>query len=44
MGILNATPDSFFGGSRITGTGIVDRMIDMKPDIIDIGGGKYKAR
>ena len=38
MGILNATPDSFFGGSRITGTGIVDRMIDMKPDIIDIGG------
>jgi dihydropteroate synthase len=38
MGILNATPDSFFGGSRITGTATVDHMIDMKPDIIDIGG------
>jgi dihydropteroate synthase len=38
MGILNATPDSFFEGSRISGTEIIDSMIDLKPDIIDIGG------
>jgi dihydropteroate synthase len=38
MGILNATPDSFFSGSRIENREIVDRMIDTKPDIIDIGG------
>jgi dihydropteroate synthase len=38
MGILNATPDSFFNGSRVSGTETIDRMIDLKPDIIDIGG------
>ncbi len=38
MGILNATPDSFFNGSRISNTSQIDSMIDMKPDIIDIGG------
>ncbi len=38
MGILNATPDSFFSGSRIENQEIVDKMIDMKPDIIDVGG------
>jgi dihydropteroate synthase len=38
MGILNATPDSFFNVSRISNTSQIDSMIDMKPDIIDIGG------
>lgn len=38
MGILNATPDSFFEGSRIRDKEIVDSMLDAKPDIIDIGG------
>jgi dihydropteroate synthase len=38
MGILNATPDSFYSGSRINNTEIMDKMIDSKPDIIDIGG------
>ncbi|AGO60844.1 MULTISPECIES: dihydropteroate synthase [Ferroplasma] len=38
MGILNATPDSFFEGSRISNKEIVDSMLDAKPDIIDIGG------
>jgi len=40
MGILNITPDSFYPGSRIEGRNMsrVDRMLDEKPDIIDIGG------
>lgn len=40
MGILNITPDSFYPGSRIVGRDMarVDRMLDEKPDIIDIGG------
>ncbi len=38
MGILNATPDSFFDGSRINSKKMIDHMIDIKPDIIDIGG------
>jgi len=38
MGILNSTPDSFFAGSRIENTEIIDKMLDEKPDIIDIGG------
>lgn len=38
MGILNSTPDSFYKGSRIENIGIVDKMLDEKPDIIDIGG------
>ncbi|WP_337860595.1 dihydropteroate synthase [Ferroplasma sp.] len=38
MGILNATPDSFFSGSRIADRKIIDSMLDSKPDIIDIGG------
>jgi len=38
MGILNSTPDSFYQGSRIENIEMVDRMLDEKPDIIDIGG------
>ncbi|WP_393971112.1 dihydropteroate synthase [Oxyplasma meridianum] len=40
MGILNITPDSFYPGSRVEGRNMsqVDRMLDEKPDIIDIGG------
>lgn len=39
MGIINATPDSFYPGSTIANnSGLIDRMIEEKPDIIDIGG------
>ncbi|MEM0139999.1 MAG: dihydropteroate synthase [Ferroplasma sp.] len=38
MGILNATPDSFYSASRIINHKIIDSMIEQKPDIIDIGG------
>ncbi len=40
MGVVNATPDSFYPGSRIERDNMsqVDRMLDEKPDIIDIGG------
>jgi dihydropteroate synthase len=38
MGILNSTPDSFYPGSRIENMEIIDKMLDAKPDIIDIGG------
>lgn len=40
MGVINATPDSFYPGSRIEKGNMsqVDRMLDQKPDIIDIGG------
>ncbi len=37
MGILNATPDSFFPGSRVNEKNIYN-MLDEKPDIIDLGG------
>ncbi|WP_297217316.1 dihydropteroate synthase [Thermoplasma sp.] len=38
MGIVNATPDSFYPGSRVLGhSDLVFKMIDEKPDIIDIG-------
>ncbi|MHB1649739.1 MAG: dihydropteroate synthase [Thermoplasmataceae archaeon] len=40
MGVLNVTPDSFYPGSRIESHNIsrIDRLLDEKPDIIDIGG------
>lgn len=40
MGILNATPDSFYPGSRFIPEDIksIDSFLDQKPDIIDIGG------
>jgi len=40
MGILNATPDSFFPGSRVELHDIksIDSFLDQKPDIIDVGG------
>lgn len=39
MGVVNATPDSFYPASRISeNERLLDRMIDAKPDIIDIGG------
>ncbi|MGC8505634.1 MAG: dihydropteroate synthase [Thermoplasmata archaeon] len=40
MGILNATPDSFYAGSRFNLEDIrsIDGFLDQKPDIIDIGG------
>jgi dihydropteroate synthase len=42
MGIINATPDSFYGGSRFNGVdGIVaqaEKMLKDGADIIDIGG------
>ncbi len=38
MGILNSTPDSFYSGSRVSNFSNIDRIIDEKPDIIDIGG------
>lgn len=46
MGILNVTPDSFYAGSRVTGTvelhRRVERMIAQGADIIDVGG--YSSR
>ncbi|KRQ87887.1 Dihydropteroate synthase [Caloramator mitchellensis] len=42
MGILNATPDSFFEGSRVNGVEVAQqkalKMIDEGADILDIGG------
>jgi dihydropteroate synthase len=42
MGIINSTPDSFFEGSRLTGTDAilarVEKMLEDGADIIDIGG------
>ncbi len=40
MGVINATPDSFFPGSRIHGNlpERIDRVMGEKPDIVDIGG------
>ena len=42
MGIINATPDSFYEGSRFTGRDKIvehaEKMIAEKADIIDIGG------
>lgn len=46
MGILNVTPDSFYAGSRVTGSvelhRRVERMLDQGADIIDVGG--YSSR
>ena len=46
MGILNITPDSFYAGSRVTGTEAIlekaGRMISEGADILDIGG--YSTR
>lgn len=42
MGIINSTPDSFFQGSRFSGTDAVlaraEKMLEEGADIIDIGG------
>ena len=42
MGIINATPDSFYGGSRFDGVDKIvakaEKMLDDGADIIDIGG------
>ena len=39
MGILNATPDSFYPGSRLLADEkLLEQMIESAPDIIDIGG------
>lgn len=37
MAIANATPDSFFESSRISSS-TISRIIEFKPDIIDVGG------
>lgn len=47
MGILNATPDSFYGGSRLGNTEgamelVINEMVKSGVDIIDIGG--YSTR
>lgn len=46
MGILNVTPDSFYAGSRVTGSvelhRRVERMLAQGADIIDVGG--YSSR
>ncbi len=42
MGIANATPDSFFPDSRISSTRDLDRLIDLKPDVIDVGGASTR--
>lgn len=42
MGIINATPDSFYSGSRFTGVdqivAIAEKMLNDGADILDIGG------
>ena len=38
MGIVNATPDSFYVGSRFSSLDMVRKQIDQGADIIDIGG------
>ena len=45
MGILNLTPDSFFSGSRVSNSQLMERagkMVEAGADIIDIGG--YSSR
>lgn len=46
MGIINATPDSFFSGSRFNGTDEIlvqaEKMLNDGADIIDIGGQSTK--
>ncbi|MBD5237087.1 MAG: dihydropteroate synthase [Bacteroidales bacterium] len=46
MGIINATPDSFFAGSRTPDlsslSGRISRMLEYHPDFFDIGG--YSSR
>lgn len=46
MGIVNVTPDSFYGGSRVSGRDAllsrVGKMLEEGADIIDIGG--YSSR
>ncbi|WP_162509761.1 dihydropteroate synthase [Thermogymnomonas acidicola] len=39
-GIINATPDSFYEGSRVGSEPVkkIEEMLDQKPDIIDVGG------
>ncbi|BAB59296.1 dihydropteroate synthase [Thermoplasma volcanium GSS1] len=38
MGIINATPDSFYSGSRVLGNeDLIFKIIDEKPDIVDVG-------
>src|SRR6188474_2683036 len=48
MGIINATPDSFYGSSRFNGVdGIVaqaEKMLTDGADIIDIGGQSTRPR
>jgi len=41
MGIINVTPDSFYSGSRVSETELLDKveeMIKNGVDVIDIGG------
>lgn len=39
MAVANATPDSFYAGSRLDSSSkLLDALIDSSPDIIDIGG------
>ena len=39
MAVANATPDSFYAGSRLdSGNSLLDSLLDSRPDIIDIGG------
>ena len=39
MGIVNATPDSFYPGSRVMADEkLLEKMIQSAPDIIDVGG------
>jgi dihydropteroate synthase len=46
MGIINITPDSFYGGSRVTGEKEIieaaEQMIEEGADILDVGG--YSTR
>lgn len=39
MAVANATPDSFYPGSRLDDSNkVLDSLMDAKPDIIDVGG------
>lgn len=39
MAVANATPDSFYPGSRLDDSNnLLDKLMDAKPDIIDVGG------
>ena len=43
MAVANATPDSFFSGSRVNAEPqALQKIVDSGPDIIDIGGEKKK--